>query len=110
MASSDRGCLDVCRIRGLHTDSRTVNLEESRNKPDRSPFTDLAEVAGCCRPLSEERIPAETAALLAPAFKALGDPVRLQLMPMIASAPAGEIYVCDLTPGSSCPGRRSPAI
>jgi ArsR family transcriptional regulator, arsenate/arsenite/antimonite-responsive transcriptional repressor len=61
-------------------------------------LTDVTADAACCPPLSEHRIPAETAAVLAPAFKALGDPVRLQLMSMIASAPAGEMCVCDLTP------------
>jgi ArsR family transcriptional regulator len=60
--------------------------------------TDLSVGTACCPPLSAHRIPAESAALLAPAFKALGDPVRLQLMSMIASAPNGEICVCDLTP------------
>ncbi|GIG90678.1 ArsR/SmtB family transcription factor [Plantactinospora endophytica] len=54
--------------------------------------------------MSEQSIPAETAAVLAPAFKALGDPVRLQLMSMIASAPGGEICVCDLTPAFDLSG------
>ncbi len=58
----------------------------------------------CCSPLAEARIPAETAGLLAPAFKALGDPVRLQLMSMIASAPDGEACVCDLTPAFDLSG------
>ena len=58
--------------------------------------------------MAESRVSAETAAVLAPAFKALGDPVRLQLMSMIASADAGETCVCDLTPRSPCPARRSP--
>ena len=61
-------------------------------------LTDLSAGQPCCAPITEDRIPAETAALLAPAFKALGEPVRLQLMSMIASAPDGEICVCDLTP------------
>jgi ArsR family transcriptional regulator len=39
---------------------------------------------------------AEQAALLAPMFKALGDPVRLRLMSMIASA-GSEACVCDLS-------------
>jgi ArsR family transcriptional regulator len=65
---------------------------------------DLSTEARCCPPLGEQRMPAETAARLAPAFKALGDPVRLQLMSMIASAPAGEICVCDLTPGFELSG------
>jgi ArsR family transcriptional regulator len=60
--------------------------------------------APCCPPIAERRLPADTAAVLAPAFKALGDPVRLQLMSMIASAPDGEICVCDLTPAFELSG------
>jgi ArsR family transcriptional regulator len=67
-------------------------------------LTDLNAGQPCCPPISEHRIPAETAAVLAPAFKALGDPVRLQLMSMIASAPDGEICVCDLTPAFTLSG------
>ncbi len=44
------------------------------------------------------------AADLAAAFKALGDPVRLQLMSMIASAAGGEVCVCDLTPAFAVSG------
>ncbi|MEU5907324.1 metalloregulator ArsR/SmtB family transcription factor [Micromonospora sp. NPDC047467] len=65
---------------------------------------DPAVDAPCCPPLTERRVPAETAAVLAPAFKALGDPVRLQLMSMIASAEGGEICVCDLTPAFDLTG------
>ncbi|MGC5051729.1 ArsR/SmtB family transcription factor [Micromonospora sp. DT48] len=54
--------------------------------------------APCCPPLVQRRVSGETAAALAPAFKALGDPVRLRLMSMIASAEGGEVCVCDLTP------------
>jgi ArsR family transcriptional regulator, arsenate/arsenite/antimonite-responsive transcriptional repressor len=60
--------------------------------------------ASCCPPLAQQRVSAETAALLAPAFKALGDPVRLQLMSMIASAEGGEVCVCDLTPAFDLSG------
>jgi ArsR family transcriptional regulator len=67
-------------------------------------LTDLNAGAACCQPLSEQPVPAEIAAVLAPAFKALGDPVRLQLMSMIASAPGGEICVCDLTPAFALTG------
>jgi ArsR family transcriptional regulator, arsenate/arsenite/antimonite-responsive transcriptional repressor len=66
-------------------------------------LTDISAGEGCCS-ITEQRIPAQTAAVLAPAFKALGDPVRLQLMSMIASAPAGEICVCELTPAFSLSG------
>jgi ArsR family transcriptional regulator len=72
------------------------------NHPGVLTLTDLD--ASCCPPIAQHRMPAETAAVLAPAFKALGDPVRLQLMSMIASAPSGEICVCDLTPAFELSG------
>src|SRR5690242_16509329 len=67
-------------------------------------LTDVSGGTGCCAPINEQRLPAQTAAVLAPAFKALGDPVRLQLMSMIASAPDGEVCVCELTPGFELSG------
>jgi ArsR family transcriptional regulator len=42
-------------------------------------------------------IDATQAGAFAPMFKALGDPVRLRLLSMIASAGGGEVCVCDLT-------------
>ncbi|WP_426513397.1 ArsR/SmtB family transcription factor [Dactylosporangium sp. McL0621] len=66
--------------------------------------TDLNAGEPCCTPLAQQRLLAESAAVLAPAFKALGDPVRLQLMSMIASADGGEICVCDLTPAFELSG------
>jgi ArsR family transcriptional regulator len=58
------------------------------------PIVDL-EAVGCCAPLAVRPLDAEQAAVVAPMFKALGDPVRLRLMSMIASA--SEVCVCDLT-------------
>jgi ArsR family transcriptional regulator, arsenate/arsenite/antimonite-responsive transcriptional repressor len=49
----------------------------------------------CCPPLMVSPLSAEQSAGLAPMFKAIGDPVRLRLLSMIASAP--EVCVCDLT-------------
>ncbi|WP_213452395.1 ArsR/SmtB family transcription factor [Rhizomonospora bruguierae] len=60
--------------------------------------------AACCPPIWQGNLSTEAAAALAPAFKALGDPVRLRLMSMIASASGGEICVCDLTPGFDLSG------
>jgi ArsR family transcriptional regulator len=51
--------------------------------------------AACCPPLAVQPLTAEQAAQIAPEFKALGDPVRLRLMSLIASRP--EACVCDLT-------------
>lgn len=74
------------------------------SKPS-SPLAVLdADAPPCCPPMATTRIPAETAAVLSPAFKALGDPIRLQLMSMIASAPGGEICVCELTPAFEISG------
>ncbi|MFI7547490.1 ArsR/SmtB family transcription factor [Actinoplanes sp. NPDC049599] len=65
--------------------------------------TPVADVP-CCPPMATTRVPAASAAALAHAFKALGDPIRLQLMSMIASAEAGEACVCDLTPAFEISG------
>ncbi|MFD2767990.1 ArsR/SmtB family transcription factor [Micromonospora eburnea] len=74
------------------------------NQPAPLPVVDLNADVPCCPPLAQRRVPAEAAAVLAPAFKALGDPVRLQLMSMIASAEGGEACVCDLTPAFDLTG------
>jgi ArsR family transcriptional regulator, arsenate/arsenite/antimonite-responsive transcriptional repressor len=58
----------------------------------------------CCPPLAQAAIPAAEAAELAQAFKAIGDPVRLQLLSMIASHAGGEVCVCDLTPAFDLTG------
>src|SRR5947208_13407113 len=55
----------------------------------------LLPLADCRTPLAAAPLSAAQAAGLAPMFKALGDPVRLRLLSMIAST--AEICVCDLT-------------
>lgn len=50
-----------------------------------------------CTPMTRDPLDAGRAAELAPAFKALGDPVRLRLFSLIASHAEGEACVCDLT-------------
>lgn len=52
---------------------------------------------GCCAPLVTEALAEEPAAELARGFKALGDPVRLRLLSLIASRAGGEVCVCELT-------------
>ncbi|MEJ3742573.1 metalloregulator ArsR/SmtB family transcription factor [Actinomycetes bacterium KLBMP 9797] len=58
----------------------------------------------CCAPLAQAPIGPTDARAMAPAFKALGDPVRLQLLSMIASHPVGEVCVCELTPAFELSG------
>ncbi|MHA6617253.1 ArsR/SmtB family transcription factor [Pseudonocardia sp. DLS-67] len=57
----------------------------------------LSSMVGCGTPLVREPIRAEQAVQLSRAFKALGDPVRLRLVSLIASHDGGEACVCDLT-------------
>lgn len=54
--------------------------------------------AWCCSPLTSKPLSAQDAEQIAPLLKALADPVRLQLMSLIASHAGGEACVCDLTP------------
>lgn len=50
----------------------------------------------CCPALLEGAIDVDEATELAAAFKALADPVRLQLLSLIAAAPGGTACSCDL--------------
>ncbi|MEU0600357.1 metalloregulator ArsR/SmtB family transcription factor [Streptomyces sp. NPDC006393] len=59
----------------------------------------IGQDAACCPGLSAAPLGEDQAADLAKVFKALGDPVRLRLMSMIASrGEGGEVCVCELTP------------
>lgn len=51
--------------------------------------------AEACCGLAETVIDEDAAGRIAPLFKALGDPIRLRLVALIASRP--EVCVCDLT-------------
>ena len=53
----------------------------------------------CCTPLVREPLTEDWAGDLARMFKALGDPVRLQLLSRVASHVGGEACVCDLSVG-----------
>ncbi|WP_433064497.1 ArsR/SmtB family transcription factor [Dactylosporangium sp. CS-033363] len=52
---------------------------------------------GCCTPMVTESLTETAAVDLARGFKALGDPVRLRLLSLIAARAGGEVCVCDLT-------------
>ncbi|MEV5955824.1 metalloregulator ArsR/SmtB family transcription factor [Streptomyces sp. NPDC051987] len=57
------------------------------------------DAAVCCPGLAEAALDEARATELARVFKALGDPVRLRLLSMIASrGEGGEVCVCELTP------------
>jgi DNA-binding transcriptional ArsR family regulator len=58
----------------------------------------LGQLDACCPGLLSGPLGEDQAVELAPMFRALGDPVRLRLLSMIASRAGGEICVCELTP------------
>ena len=59
------------------------------------------QAAGCCPvvPLVAEPLSMAAAVDLAAKFKALADPVRLQLLSSVASHAGGEACVCDISAG-----------
>jgi ArsR family transcriptional regulator len=55
------------------------------------------QLDACCVPLDHEPLTPGQADALARGFKAVGDPIRLRLLSLIASTEGGEACVCDLT-------------
>jgi len=55
-----------------------------------------AVVEQCCPSVLAAPLDATEAGQLALGFSALADPVRLQLLSILAAAPDGEVCVCDL--------------
>ncbi|MEV0633254.1 ArsR/SmtB family transcription factor [Nonomuraea wenchangensis] len=58
---------------------------------------ELLEILECSPPLTREPLDVEQAAGVARVFKALGDPVRLRILSIVASRAGGEVCVCDIT-------------
>jgi ArsR family transcriptional regulator len=50
----------------------------------------------CCAPIQTETLTTQDAKTLAKGFAALGDPVRLQLLSLLATSGEGAVCVCDL--------------
>jgi len=55
-----------------------------------------AGAAACCSPLLSAPMSQDTAEQVAPALKALADPVRLRLLSLVAAHADQEACVCDL--------------
>ena len=56
---------------------------------------EVAQGAECCPSVLAAPLDADEAQELARGFSALGDPVRLRVLSMLAAAATGEICVCD---------------
>ncbi|TXS04938.1 transcriptional regulator [Streptomyces sp. col6] len=68
------------------------------SKQERMVLGRAEETGACCPGLLTAPLDEGQAEDLAKVFKALGDPVRLRLLSIIASRAGGEVCVCDLTP------------
>lgn len=55
-----------------------------------------AELTSCCGSVSGDALTDSQAGELAAALKVLADPIRLRLVSIIATSPAGEVCACDL--------------
>ena len=60
------------------------------------PIVEAPAAAQCCGSMLQSPLTEQDAIAHAAAFAALGDPARLRLLSLIATAPAGEVCVCDL--------------
>jgi ArsR family transcriptional regulator len=56
---------------------------------------DVSDEVECCPSVLAAPLDSDGASELAVGFNALGDPVRLRLLSMLAAAPEGEICVCE---------------
>ena len=61
------------------------------------PLVDQVAFDECCTPLVTTLLPEADATVLSDRFAALGDPVRLRLVSLLANAEGGAVCVCDLT-------------
>ena len=60
------------------------------------PVLEQPDVVACCAPLQSTALAEAEAAQLARRFAALGDPVRLRLLSLLANADGGAVCACDL--------------
>ena len=58
-------------------------------------FLEVSDEVECCPSVPAAPLGSDEASELAVGFNALGDPVRLRLLSMLAAAPDGEICVCE---------------
>jgi ArsR family transcriptional regulator, arsenate/arsenite/antimonite-responsive transcriptional repressor len=59
-------------------------------------MTSLNFATPCCQPLLTGNLTAPEAVKVAALFRVLGEPVRLQLISLIAAQPSGEVCACEL--------------
>ncbi len=73
------------------------NLSDSSTMPKPLPVLDTTAPV-CCAPLSAGALAYDDALAVAKRLKAVADPVRIQLLSMLADAPEDGCCTCDLAP------------
>jgi ArsR family transcriptional regulator len=84
-------------IPGPHGLPKLVALLRHGTHMSKQEFPVIASV-DCCATTLSSPLDADTASVLAAAFKAPADPVRLRLLSLIAAAGGQEVCFCELTP------------
>jgi ArsR family transcriptional regulator, arsenate/arsenite/antimonite-responsive transcriptional repressor len=74
-----------------------VNLELTPKQMDLAPKQKRANGAPCCEPVVYPDVDRDRALRMAEVAKALGDPIRLQLVDVLRKH-AGKVCVCELVP------------
>lgn len=95
VSDSSHSLIDV---NGFGTITWDETEEDVLMAREQLPVLDQAGKAGeCCTPLATTLLQELDAAVLSARFAALGDPVRLRLLSLLANADRGAVCVCDLT-------------
>src|SRR3954452_3863791 len=87
----------LTNVNGLTQWIHRTRPEETLVAVTELPLLDQVVAEQCCTPLALEPLPEVDAAVLSERFAALGDPVRLRLVSLLATAEGGAVCVCDLT-------------
>jgi ArsR family transcriptional regulator len=74
---------------------------------EKGPAVEVPTIQACCEPVLAEPLKGGDAAELAAGFKVLADPIRLQLLSLIANSSSGEMCACDLVEPT---GRTQPTV
>ena len=72
-----------------HAEAVTVSSREL-------PVLVQPEIVACCSPIAASELSPAEAEQLASQFAALGDPVRLRMLSILATHPDGVVCACDL--------------
>lgn len=79
-------------------DQDTLVGTQAGPDPQQDSDSAMAAIECCPGKVTDQTLTTDEAGALSTRFKALSDPVRLQLVSLVASAAGGEVCACDLPP------------